>query len=223
MKKIKDIIVGFIYDFIYMPLFFNLIYINDLKKIKKNNGKFKIFNNKYFRKNTVTYYKKNNPDEIKSIHNAEIVNLIHEINLKPQKILLDGDTKEIVSQFKKIFKFNNSEVLTVGIGHEFDYDWNFENDPPKNISKNNDLIISQAMFEHLIDPYKHLKDLVKILKNKGYLIIHTQLPGYPYHRYPIDCLRFYPDWFESCGKKLGLKVKKRIIRNFHLCYLFQNT
>ncbi len=80
------------------------------------------------------------------------------------------------------------------------------------------LIISQATLEHLIDPYKHLKDLVDLLDDDGRLVVHSVLPGFLYHRYPIDCFRFYPDWFEEVSKRLKLDVEDRQISVFNLTY-----
>lgn len=55
----------------------------------------------------------------------------------------------------------------------------------------------------------------------GLIIIHSVMPGYTYHRYPIDTVRFFPDWFEVSAERLGLKVVKKFRRDFHLIYLFE--
>ena len=76
-----------------------------------------------------------------------------------------------------------------------------------------DLIISQAILEHLLNPYKHMYDLASLLAPKGFLIIHTVCPGHPYHRHPIDACRFYPDWFEEIAKRLNLNIIKKRIKD----------
>jgi hypothetical protein len=75
--------------------------------------------------------------------------------------------------------------------------------------------------EHLLNPYKHLCDLLSMLTQEGYLIIQTVCPGYPYHRYPVDTLRFYPDWFEEVGKRLKLTVIHRRVKNNNIFYMYQ--
>ncbi|GAI20368.1 unnamed protein product, partial [marine sediment metagenome] len=152
---------------------------------------------------------------------AEIVKSIIELGYVPRNILLDGDNKSIVNQFKERFNFNSSKVITVGIGKDFDYNWNFENDPPQNLPKDFDLIISQAMFEHLLNPYKHLSDLTKRLQSGGVIIVHTLMPGFAYHRYPIDAFRFFPDWFEAASERLYLSITRKLQRDFNIFYVLK--
>jgi hypothetical protein len=83
------------------------------------------------------------------------------------------------------------------------------------------MIISQATLEHLINPFKHFCDLASLVDEDGYLIIHTVLPGFFYHRVPIDCFRFYPDWFEIVSEKLGLEIVDKQISVFSITYKFR--
>lgn len=123
--------------------------------------------------------------------------------------------------FKKRFNFNSSKVITVGIGEDFDYNWNFENDPPQNLPKDFDLIISQAMFEHLLNPYKHLSDLTKRLQSGVVIIVHTFMLGFAYHRYPIDAFRFFPDWFEAASERLNPSITRKLQRDFNIFYVLK--
>ncbi|UCH45087.1 MAG: hypothetical protein JSV11_12470, partial [Nitrospiraceae bacterium] len=113
------------------------------------------------------------------------------------------------------------EVLTAGLS-DADYIWNFEEDIP--VIKNTvDLVISQAIFEHLLNPYKHLHDLSNLIQSTGYIIIHTVIPGFPYHRHPIDSLRFFPDWFEEAAQRFHLKIIKKRIKDTHIFYMYQKV
>jgi len=47
------------------------------------------------------------------------------------------------------------------------------------------------------------------------------MPGYNYHRYPVDTLRFFPDWFEEVSKRLNLRIVKKFRRDFNVVYCFQ--
>ncbi|HLP49076.1 MAG TPA: methyltransferase domain-containing protein [Candidatus Kapabacteria bacterium] len=218
-KIVRSRIKNFIYDYIYIPIFFFIVYFRDLKKIKKIFGEFESLSKKEQKSYTLVF--ENQASNICGILVPEIVKMVSDLKIDPNKVLLDGDDKSVVDQVKNRFDFKQTEVITAGIGNNFNYFWNFEDDFPENMPSDFDLIISQAMFEHLINPYKHFEDLSKLLRKGGYLAIHSHLPGYTYHRYPIDSVRFFPDWFEFSAKKTGLSVERKFLRNFHLIYLFQ--
>lgn len=219
IKRVKKIFKDLVYDYVYSPGFFRIVYFRDWKKIERNYGEFEGLSRLDIRKYTLSY---NPGGNVCSQLTAEIVKMISDLKVKPKSVLLDGDTKLVVEQFRDRFGLEGSEILTTGIDDDFDYDWNFENDIPKSLAdKRFDLIISQAMLEHLIDPYKHFLDLSKLLNKNGYLAIHTDMPGYNYHRYPIDAVRFFPDWFEGASKRLGLKVVRKFRRDFSIKYLLR--
>lgn len=218
-KTLKDLVRDWIYDYVYSPGFFKIVYFRDWRKIRKIYGEFDKLNRQEIKKYNFSY--RRDAGDCGGLL-AEIVKSVEKLDKKPKSILLDGDTKLVSKQFQKRFDFLNSEILTVGIGDKFDYDWNFENNVPEGlVNKKFDLIISQAMFEHLIDPYKHLKDLITLLNNDGYLIIHTEMPGYNYHRYPVDTVRFFPDWFEEAAERFSLKIVMKFRRDFHVVYVFK--
>lgn len=219
MGKLKEYSKRFINDYIYIPIIFNFIYFRDLHKIRKVYQGFERLNKLEIKKYTLVF--KSGARNVVGELLGEIVKIVSDLNLQPKRVLLDGDNKLIKNQFKERFNFKTSDVLTVGIGNDFDYDWNFENDPPKNLPKNFDLIISQAMLEHLIDPYKHMVDLTNRLRHGGVLIVHTVMPGFPYHRFPIDAVRFFPDWFETSADRLNLRIIRKFQRDFHLFYLLE--
>ena len=100
-----------------------------------------------------------------------------------------------------------------------DVQWNFEEYPV--VQRQYDCIVSQSMIEHLIDPYKHIRDCTSLLKPNGHMILHTVMPGFNYHRYPVDCVRFYPDWFEEVAKRLALTVVDKYIHNSRITYLYR--
>ena len=150
---------------------------------------------------------------------GEVVLFVKTTPIDNRPVLLAGDRNEVKAIWKKFLP--NSKISTAGI-HKMDYPWNYENDPPNSLKENRfGLIISQAVLEHLIDPYKHFCDLVSLLDNGGYLVIHTVLPGFFYHRVPIDCFRFYPDWFETVAVKLGLEIVDKQISTFNITYKFR--
>lgn len=142
------------------------------------------------------------------------------------KVLLPGENdiskKEI--QAGLAHKLWKSEIHSIWLSKWVDFRWDFEDQIPENVWKYS-LIISQAMIEHLVDPYKHMKDLSSMLEQWGYLIVHTVLPGFMYHRYPIDTMRFYPDWFEEIAteKRCNLQIVQKYIREFHIFYMYKKN
>jgi hypothetical protein len=52
------------------------------------------------------------------------------------------------------------------------------------------------------------------------MIIHTVTPGFAYHRHPVDCFRFYPDWFEEVADRLGAEITGRFVGELRILYQF---
>ena len=140
-------------------------------------------------------------------------------DIRPKCVLFVGENLDTAAKLKNII--HAGEVLTAGLS-DADYIWNFEEDIP--VIKNTvDLVISQAIFEHLLNPYKHLHDLSNLIQSTGHIIIHTVIPGFPYHRHPIDSLRFFPDWFEETAQRFNLKIIKKRIKDTHIFYMYQKV
>lgn len=152
---------------------------------------------------------------------GEIVKSVKEIAEPITSVLLPGEYNRNKNIYSDLLNIDSTDVITAGLDKDVDFIWNFENDPPD--FGRFDLIISQAMLEHLIDPYKHVRDLYNSLNKNGHMILHTVIPGFPYHRYPIDCMRFFPDWFEEVAKRLKLEVKDRYIGELRILYRFKRV
>jgi SAM-dependent methyltransferase len=138
------------------------------------------------------------------------------IESKKNNVLFAGDGNVIKPYLKDYFP----NITTSSISNDSDFYWNFEKELPKGIGTF-DLIISQACFEHIINPYKHLEDMASLLNKGGRLIVHTNTQFHCYHRYPIDTLRYNPDWFEEVAKRINLEVVKRRVSKTYITYMFQ--
>jgi SAM-dependent methyltransferase len=67
-----------------------------------------------------------------------------------------------------------------------------------------EVVVCQALFEHLFDPVQALKNMVELIDKEGFIFIHTHpVPGIPYHAHPRDYLRYFPDWFEDATKYIN--------------------
>jgi Methyltransferase domain len=154
---------------------------------------------------------------------AELVQFVEQAVLtRPiRRLLLPGEKNGSIPAYGEWLQLNPDQITTAGLGKsdKSDFRWNFEHDAPADLGTFS-LIISQSMLEHLIDPYKHVRDLFSLLEDGGDLIMHTEASPFPYHRVPIDCLRFYPDWFETVAERIGAEVKERFVGKWRIMYHF---
>lgn len=160
---------------------------------------------------------------LRGVHNesagfaGEFIKWSQNITPPPNRILLAGESRSILEYLRHPFR--EQALFTTGLSNA-DYEWNFERDPPS--MGEFDLVMSQAILEHLLNPYKHSCDLVSITAPGGFLIVHGAGPGFPYHRFPIDACRLYPDWFEEIAERMNLLiVRKRIRKDHNTFYMYQ--
>ena len=66
-----------------------------------------------------------------------------------------------------------------------------------------DSALCQATLEHIPRPATAIENMLRLLNPEGILVLHTVGPGSPYHRYPVDCLRFWPDFYPEVTKYLN--------------------
>ena len=169
-----------------------------------------------FDKNNYEAYTIQNLPSESSFYHGEIIKWARDIKPQPRRTLLAGEGNIAAEHLQEPLGIEN--ILTTGM-LRVDVPWNFEEAPPDIGAF--DLIISQAILEHLINPYKHMCDLASLLEPAGHLIVHSVCPGFQYHRFPVDTFRFFPDWFEEVGKRIGLCVGKKRIKGFHIFYMYQ--
>ncbi len=136
---------------------------------------------------------------------GELVEAIRTLAKPTDVLLLPGERNSAKSVYGKISRIPECNIVTAGLHDEMDFSWDYEEAPPAAMPRV-DLIASHAMIEHLINPYRHLVDCYGLLNVGGNMVFHTVLPGFQYHRYPVDCLRFFPDWFEEIAKRLGATI-----------------
>jgi hypothetical protein len=134
------------------------------------------------------------------------------------RILLDCETesaKQVISSLA-----GKAKVFSCGLSTTFDFNWDFNDAPPREIGLY-DMIISQAVFEHLLNPYQHFADLRSLLYPGGILVVAVPIPGYYYHRYPIDSFRFYPDWFEEMSTRFQMKILDKYCSLLLMTYILK--
>ena len=100
-------------------------------------------------------------------------------------------------------------------------------DSTKNVSQKFDVVITQALIEHVFDPVQVLKNLISTLKidsdatNSGVLVVHTNNVLMPLHRYPIDTLRYNKDWFISVESYLPLTLLHFSLKGHHMFAVYR--
>lgn len=80
-------------------------------------------------------------------------------------MLLAGEGAEAKAVYASFIGASPDIVVTAGLHNDADHRWDFENVPPE-IGKFQG-VVSHAMLEHLVDPYRHLRDLGNLLAPGG--------------------------------------------------------
>lgn len=68
-----------------------------------------------------------------------------------------------------------------------------------------DVVISGQAFEHIEFPWLTIREIFRILKDRGFACIIAPSSG-PEHRHPVDCWRIFPDGMRALAKWAGFRV-----------------
>ena len=92
--------------------------------------------------------------------------------------------------------FPKVEFGYVGVSNmEYELDLNI----PIEIEKQYDSVFSQALIEHVCNPFMAIQNMASLCNTGGIIVIHTVSLRFGIHRFPVDCVRFLPDfWTEMC-------------------------
>ncbi len=150
---------------------------------------------------------------------GQLVKAIGDIDGPVGSMLLAGESGRAKTIYAGIAGIEPESITTAGLHDDVDHVWNFEEDAPE--IGPFDCIVSHAIMEHLIDPYRHMRDLAGLLSARGQLVVFTVAPGFPYHRHPVDCMRFFPDWFEEVAQRIGLDVLDSFLGDERIMYRFR--
>ena len=108
--------------------------------------------------------------------------------------------------FKDLFFDTNWEWLGLDLEEGIDVD--IVSHPYSYPFKNNtfDALVSNQVMEHVEYPWLWFKELARILKPKGKLIISTTW-RFKIHRHPVDCWRTLPDGMKAIFKYFGFTTE----------------
>ena len=78
----------------------------------------------------------------------------------------------------------------------------------KPAKKKVDAVVAQALLEHICRPCVAIETFCNTVKSGGYIILHTHNIQMGYHAFPVDCCRFWKDYFLELCKYLPIKLKE---------------
>ncbi|MGB6258024.1 MAG: methyltransferase domain-containing protein [Candidatus Sulfotelmatobacter sp.] len=68
-----------------------------------------------------------------------------------------------------------------------------------------DVVVATNVMEHVRKPWVWIRELARICKPGGYVITINPV-SWPYHEYPIDCWRAYPEGMQALYEDAQLRV-----------------
>jgi SAM-dependent methyltransferase len=117
---------------------------------------------------------------------------------------LVAENKEVEPFFKERFPETTFSFMEYDPKHCADY--SVDMNVLQTYGKQYDSVLSQALLEHICFPNVALENMVRLCKVGGIIVIHTVSPGFKQHRFPVDCLRFFPDFWKEICKYLPIKL-----------------
>lgn len=78
-----------------------------------------------------------------------------------------------------------------------------------------DYLICGQVLEHCRDPFALAKEMARIVKKGGFLIV-TAPAMFPEHKFPFDCWRFYPDGMIIIFERAGVRCWQSYTNPCHL-------
>lgn len=85
------------------------------------------------------------------------------------------------------------------------------------------VVLHQSLLEHVVDPVSVIRNLNDFLLPGGIQVIQTVNIYCSIHRYPIDTLRFFPDFFENLSHYMPVKCLDTFMENGSIYAVLQNT
>jgi hypothetical protein len=136
---------------------------------------------------------------------------------------------QIREGWQKKYGYNLPEITSIEevlgsswTSQDFDYDLCFYpilQNPPKY-----QVVMHQSLLEHVVDPVSVIRNLNDFLiPGVGIQVIQTVNIYSSLHRFPIDSLRFFPDFFENLEKYIEVKCLKTFMENGSIYAVLQNN
>lgn len=144
---------------------------------------------------------------------GELFDYLKQYGKQDGSVYLVSETEKVIPVFQDYFP-----EITFVIAEKF-VDLNVLQPTFKTKSKV-DVVFAQALLEHICRPCVAIENFCGMVKSGGYIILHTHNNNMGYHAYPVDCCRFFKDYFVALCKYLPVKVSEYDEWNEHIavCY-----
>ena len=139
-----------------------------------------------------------------------ISSVINSLNLKGSVLEIGAQNIQTSSYdlFSDVkFKYNNLNIDSNNISGTIIAD--ICNETPIK-SESYDVILAVDVFEHLKEPWKASKEIIRLLKPEGVVIVIT-VWSWRYHPVPVDYWRFSHDCLDFLFKELTCLIKGLIL------------
>ncbi len=78
-----------------------------------------------------------------------------------------------------------------------------------------DVVLSGQVIEHVAKIWRWMQELARVTKPGG-CVITINPASWPFHEYPIDCWRIFPDGMKALSEDSGLVVEKSVCESLEL-------
>lgn len=138
-----------------------------------------------------------------------------------EKMAIIAESNEAAADLEKKYPYLRVDNI-VGYtdkknGSDFDVDLNID----QNFKAEYDVLLSQALLEHVCNPFCAIKNFSDLLNENGIMLLHTHNIKMPYHAYPIDCIRYYEDFFVNITKYLPLEKIEYLEADVHIFCVYR--
>ncbi len=128
-----------------------------------------------------------------------------------QSVKLVSETEKVLTTFKDHFDLLNFECenkLDLNILHKC------------KAKDKVDVVFAQAVLEHVCRPSIVIENFCNMVKVDGHIILHTHNRHMEHHAFPIDCCRFFKDFFVDLCKYLPVELMEyhEWDRHIAVCY-----
>ena len=124
-------------------------------------------------------------------------------------VIADVGSQDVNGTYRPIFRKDGWKYvgLDLAAGRNVDvvlqseYDWS-------NVSTESfDVVVSGQTLEHTRNPFKFVKELVRIAK-RGAIMCVIAPYQWEFHPFPIDCWRVFPDGMRAVMEESGVIIEK---------------
>jgi hypothetical protein len=121
-------------------------------------------------------------------------------------ILLVSEPLRYKKLLKKWFDYDAKDIDKISYskkhGEKYKYDLNIIQKP----NKQYDVVFCQAVLEHVCRPSILIENLVNFTNEGKYIVLMSEGVPKSYHPYPIDCIRFFEDFYRNLTIYLPMEL-----------------